>query len=248
MSLPSVLAERTIRRRPFSRAIWFGPSPSSIVASVESAPHRRRRSAAWRVRRHRAPHRAAHDEVEAAVAFDHLRDPLAVDHLLERTQQRARRNAVACRLVVVDADLDLRNQHLLLDLQVGDAGDLREPLAQLRRQAAQRVEIVAVDLQRDLGAHAGQQVVEAVRDRLADVAHRRQHREAAADVGDDLVAAALGGFQVDVHLAVVHALGMFVEFGAAGAAADLRDLGHGGDDLLGERADPVRLGKRRARV
>ena len=52
--------------------------------------------------------------------------------------------------------------------------------------AAQRVEIVAEDLERDLGAHAGQHVVEPVRDRLADIDRQRQHREAAADVGDDV--------------------------------------------------------------
>lgn len=32
ISEPSVLARTTIRRRPFSRAIWFGPSVSSTVA------------------------------------------------------------------------------------------------------------------------------------------------------------------------------------------------------------------------
>ena len=43
--------------------------------------------------------------------------------------------------------------------------------------AAQRIEIVAEDLQRDLGAHARQHVVEPMRDRLADIDRHRQHRE-----------------------------------------------------------------------
>ena len=48
----------------------------------------------------------------------------------------------------------------------------------------------------------------------------RQHGEARADVGDDLLAAAARPLQVDVDLGRVHAFGMLVELGAAGAAAD----------------------------
>jgi hypothetical protein len=33
---PSPLAETTMRRWPFSRRIWFGPSPSSTLASSRS--------------------------------------------------------------------------------------------------------------------------------------------------------------------------------------------------------------------
>jgi hypothetical protein len=93
-------------------------------------------------------------------------------------------------------------------------------------QTAQRVEVVAVDLQRDLRAHAGQQVVEAMADRLADAGSDRQAGQALPDVGNDLLAAAFRRLQVHVHLGVMHALGMFVELGAAGAAADLGHLGH----------------------
>jgi hypothetical protein len=70
---------------------------------------------------------------------------------------------------VVDAHLDLRRQHLLLDLQVGDAGDGRQPCAQQGiGLAAQGVQVVAEDLDGDLRAHARQHVVDAVRDGLAD--------------------------------------------------------------------------------
>ncbi len=70
-------------------------------------------------------------------------------------------------------------QHLLLDLQVGQAAECaasfsRSSSALLRM----RVEIVAEHLQRDLGADAGQHVIEPMRDRLADIDRQRQHRQA----------------------------------------------------------------------
>ena len=49
--------------------------------------------------------------------------------------------------------------------------------------AAQRIEVVAVDLERDLRAHARQHVVEPVRDRLADVERDQQGRERGLNVG-----------------------------------------------------------------
>ena len=54
---------------------------------------------------------------------------------------------------VVDTDLDLRRQHLLLDLQIGDPGNARQLFLQHRGLAAQRVEIIAEDLDRDLRTH-----------------------------------------------------------------------------------------------
>ena len=116
-------------------------------------------------------------------------------------------------------------KHLLLDLQVDQAGDAGKAFAQQLRQPPQRVEVLAVDLHRDLRAHARQHVVEAMRDRLADIDRHRQHREPGADVGVHVVLGARGTREVDVELADVHAFGMLVEFGAAGAAADERTSG-----------------------
>ena len=122
-------------------------------------------------------------------------------------------------------------------------------LAMLGASAAQRVEVVAVDLERDLRPHARQHVVEAVRDRLADVDAGRQHGEPRADVGQHLLAAALRSLQVDVELAVVDALGMLVELGAARAAADrLAPPAPAAMSLLGDAADAVGLRRGRCRV
>ena len=127
----------------------------------------------------------AHDHVEAAVALDDLRHPPAVRQRLQRLVDRGRRHPVERRALVVQMDADLRDQDLLLDLQVDQAGDAGEPFAHRLRQPAQRVEVFAVDLQRDLRPHAREHVVEPVRDRLPDIDRNRQHREARTDFGVD---------------------------------------------------------------
>jgi hypothetical protein len=95
--------------------------------------------------------------------------------------------------------------------------------------AAQRVQVLAEDLDGDLRAHAREHVVDAVRDRLADLHGGGQVDQARADVGLDLVHAARqlgGGQQAHVQLADVHAFGMLVQLGPAAAPAHVRDLGH----------------------
>ena len=120
------------------------------------------------------------------------------------------------------------------------------PALQLLGQGAQSIEVVAEDLERDLGAHAREHVVEAVRDRLPDIDGGGQHGEPRADVGDDLLAAAARALQVDVDLGRVHAFGMLVELGPARAAADGLHLGDLQDQPLGDQAHPVGLGERDA--
>ena len=220
--LPSPLPKTTMRRCAFSRWIWFGPSVSSTSASSAQRhmAGRRRDQEIAKAGGGAVLVGKPHHHVEAAVAFDDLRHPAAVRQRFQRLAHRRRRHAVERRALVVDLDADLRNQHLLLDLQVDQPGDAGELLAQRLRQPPQRVEVVAVDLQRDLRAHAGQQVVEPVRDRLADIDRHRQHRQPRADVGVDLFLRTRRADEVDVELAEVHAFGMLVELGAAGAAAD----------------------------
>ena len=69
-----------------------------------------------------------------------------------------------------------------------------------------------------------------------------------ADVRVDLRLRARRAREVDVDLAVVDALGMLVELGAAGAAADRFDLRHLREQPLGQQAEPVRLGQRNAGI
>ena len=51
----------------------------------------------------------------------------------------------------------------------------RKPAAKLLGERAQRIEVFAEELDDDLRAHAGQHVIEPVRDRLPDIERDRQH-------------------------------------------------------------------------
>jgi hypothetical protein len=170
---------------------------------------------------------------------------------LQRGQHLRRRHAVLGRGGVVHAHLDLRRQHLLLDLQVGDARDGGQLRAQHVGLAAQRVQVLAEDLDGDLRTHAREHVVDAVRDRLADLQRGRQVDQPRADVGLDLVHRARqlgGGLQADVELADVHAFGVFVQLGPAAAPADVRDLGHLAHQHLGLARQRRGFGQRDAGV
>ena len=125
MSEPSVLANTAMRRRPFSRWIWLGPSVSITSAMVPSGmrPAGLSISISPSARVAAVGIAQAHDDIEALRLVDDLRDDLAVRQRLERFGDLARVEAVERRLGVVDANLQLRDAHLLFGLQVDDAGD-----------------------------------------------------------------------------------------------------------------------------
>ena len=129
----------------------------------------------------------AHDQRKAPTAFDHLSDLFALNQALQRGQNLRRRHAVLRCCRIVDADLDLRCQHLLFDFQIGDAGDSGQPAAQGIGLTAQGVEVVAKDLDGDLRTHARQHVVDTVRDGLADGNRCREVDQAGTNIGRNLV-------------------------------------------------------------
>src|SRR5690606_37451137 len=119
--------------------------------------------------------------------------------------------AVEASLLVVDRDVELGYPNLSLDLQISETGNGGEPLANLLGKADERVEVLAEDLERDFRPHAGQHVVEAMRDRLADVGRDRQHRQARTNVVDDLGLRPPGRLQIDFDLRGMDTLGVLVE-------------------------------------
>jgi hypothetical protein len=157
-----------MRRLPSSRLIWLGPSLSSMVA-----------------RRDRGTGPLGRLDQQARQAVDGARDSgrrtTSAKRRLPSTiwvtsrpppasaaRQHLRRGTPFAQRGVVDAHLDLRRQHLLFDLQVGQAGDAASLARAGLGLAAQGVQVVAEDLDGDLRAHARQHVVDAVRDGLAD--------------------------------------------------------------------------------
>src|SRR5262249_23693963 len=146
-----------------------------------------------------------HGHIETAIAVGDARDDTAVGEPAQLLDHGGGLHAIERGAAIVDADIELRNANLLFELQVDKPQNIGEELAQVLRDADERVELVAEYFQRDLGAHARKQVIEAVRDRLPDIDCDRQHREPLAQVSDDVGLAALGWFEVDINLAKVDA-------------------------------------------
>jgi hypothetical protein len=80
-----------------------------------------------------------------------------------------RLHAVESRAPIVDPDFQLRNPDLLFNLKVDKSWDGRQPLTKPLGRRAQRVQVVAENLQRDLRTHAREHVVQSVGDGLTDV-------------------------------------------------------------------------------
>ena len=179
------------------------------------------------------------NHIEAANTVDKPGDHTAVREPFEVLGHRLRLQAVERGARVVDHDVELRNAHLLFDLQVGQAFDAREAHPESFGRGAQAIEVFAKEFDGDLGAHAGQHVVEPVRDGLPDIERDRQHRQARAQIGDDGVLAAPAFFEVDLNFRGMDAFGVLIQFGATGAPAHGFHLGHAQDQLLGNQTDSV---------
>ena len=158
------------------------------------------------------------------------------------------RQSVERRPPVIDLDAQLRDEHLLFDLQIHDPGHGGKPLAGFLGEAAQGFEVVAENLQHDLRANARLQMIEPMADRLTDRDRNRQHRELLADVRIDFGLRSCRAREVHIDFAEIDALGMLVEFGAAGAAPDRFHFGNLRKQTLGDEAEPMRLRKRNSGI
>ena len=112
--------------------------------------------------------RQAHDDVEAAVALEQLAGRLAADRDLDDVLHLADAEPVAGQRLTVELDGEDRQARDLLDLDVAGAPDAADRGLDLLRRALQDVEVVAEDLDADVAAHAGDQLVDAQLDRLGD--------------------------------------------------------------------------------
>ena len=115
-------------------------------------------------------------------------------------------------------------------------------VADIFAKAAERQQIIAEDLHRDIGARTGQHVVDPVRNRLTDRDVRTgQRRETPAQLGEQLGARPTGFAQADVDLGGLNALNVFVVFRATGAASRCHDFWLREKDLFDAASDLVRL-------
>ena len=179
----------------------------------------------------------------------HPRHLGALERQLDRARDALDRDAAAGEILAPRGHVDLAHQLLLLDEQVGDAGDVRHRRLDPRRDGPEPVEIGAEDLDRHLRVDAREQVRQQVGQRLLDVRRDAGEllRDALADVGDRRLAGALRrGVERDDHLGDVDALGVLVALGAAGLAPERGDALDVLDHALEAHAEGV--GRREARA
>ena len=106
--------------------------------------------------------RQPHYQGKTPAAVNNLRNLFALDQARQHRQYLRRRNTVLRRLGVINAHLDLRRKHLLLDFQVRQPRDAGELAAQHLRLPAQGIQVFAEKFDGDLRTHARKHMVDAV--------------------------------------------------------------------------------------
>ncbi len=136
-------------------------------------------------------------------------------------------------------------------LFVGDidrAGNLLHDALHAGRQPAQFAEIRAEDFHRDVGTAAGEHVVDAVRDRLADDdLAAGDAGKIGAQRGEEVLLAALAHLQRDFHFRRRYVHRVRITFGAASAARGGDHLGMRQQDVLHHAPETVGFRQRSAR-
>jgi hypothetical protein len=112
-----------------------------------------------------------HGDVEAAGAVDQRRDRFAADAGLHHRQDVVGVQAVARGGLAIHLDHHLRLALVGLGRKVGHARHGADDALDLRRQLLELVQVLAVDLQRQRGAHAGDQFLHPHLDRLGGAEH-----------------------------------------------------------------------------
>ena len=118
-----------------------------------------------------------------------------------------------------------------LDDRRRHAGHVLDGRLDLLGRLPQRVEVVAVDLDGDLGVDAGEHVADQVGQRLLDLdvdaGHFLAQLGRAAARGSRRGCRPLSGFMLRMYSLALTGVGVLVQLGAAGAADEVQDLAVG---------------------
>ena len=219
---PSEFASTTIRRLAFSRRIWFGPSVSRPPRSAAAAPNQTasrsadRRDPRWcgcdpaaarRDRSRRLPSTSREIKPPVRQPFELIGDMRGLQ-------------AVERGPAVVDGDLELRDAHLPLDLQIDESRDptsfWRMSSARPRRVSRSSPKIFSAICARTPDSMWSRRC-EIGCPTLVDAGNTDRRLRMSAMISALRAAA---GLQVDLDLGGMDALGMLVELGPARAAGD----------------------------
>ncbi len=131
------------------------------------------------------------------------------------------RDAFGAGAGAVYFDADLRDGDLGFEVYIGEAGDGQAGFFDLCAEATEGFEVRALDFHGDFCGDAAEHVAEAVADGLADVDEGAGDRfEFIADFGEDDIAGAAIGVELDIELVDRDRHDVVIAFGATGAASD----------------------------
>lgn len=146
-------------------------------------------------------------------------------------------------------DLELGTFDLRFEGQVGDALHRGDLVADVLPDGKHPVQVVAEELDGDVGLRTGKHGVDPVRDRLADLhADALDLGETLPHVGHEFRPGTVLEYERRFDLRGVHAQGVFVQLGTAGLAGDGLDFRDGKQDFLHRAAYPVALRQRDPRL
>lgn len=127
------------------------------------------------------------------MTLEQLGDRSSGERELEELRELSGIDTEPRRALPVHLDGNLRDEHLRLDLEIFHAVDALHRVPRSLSQPPQLAEIVSEYLDRDLGADAGEQVIEPVRDRLTHVdGDAGDLVELVADLAENRLSTALG--------------------------------------------------------
>ena len=167
-----------------------------------------------------------HDEIERGAPIEDPTDRCAGEACLDGFRDILGSEPLSRNRRPVQYEAHKGDVHLLLERQIDHSLNLAHRVPDVLAETAQRGEIIAEDLHRDVRTRARQHVIDAVRDRLTDRhVGARQRRETTAQIGQQFRARPFRVAQADVDFRGFHALDVLVQLGAAGSSRRGDDLG-----------------------
>ena len=111
----------------------------------------------------------AHHDIEAAITFEQRTGPAAADRRSDHILNVHHAESVACCLLTIDIDRQHRQASGLLDLDFRCARHMLQPRGDVIRQPVHVIHVVTEYLDRDIAAHARDQLIETQLDRLREI-------------------------------------------------------------------------------
>ena len=186
-------------------------------------------------------------EIECLSLFVHLRYGFPCQAYADIFGELGKGNAIACQHLAARFDDQLWAFYLLLYVEVGHAGNVADGITYFASQAEHAIEVIAEELDGNVGLCTAQHGVDAVADGLSYLDDGTGDTvQLLAHFGGEFAPASAFQFKGGFQFADVHAQGMLVQFGASCLARHGLYFRDGHQQFFGTLPDAVTLFERNA--